>query len=597
MEPLASVAAVREELRRLGYLESGLDRFVLGGTPSLWRVCLRVGLAGGLLLGPLLTLAASNLGRGVPADPWDLAILTLYASLAFGAATGLAALLAGLVVRGASRRPSHAGLARSSRNVGRAMAIVGLTYLLLWWRSHARGAPFLLQAGGVVVGLLLSVLLARFGSLSAVAVLSAGGLGEFLPKASLARSRLLPLLVLAAAGIGGGLALAEIGSTEDRKAPDFAVVPTGLRLKVLGIDGLEGRMAEREEMPHLRALMARGARARLRGEPEAVPAIVWTSIATGRGPEAHGILATDARRLPGMRTPVSLGAGPFSAALASTLDLLRVSSAAPPSGLLRGAKTFWNVASEKGLRVGCVNWWATWPAEPLNGFIVTDRAFFKLERGGPPDREVFPSEAFGLLSKLVGGDGDRARRLDRFEAAAASALAKDPPLDLETVYLPGLDIFTMQTFGGATGDLATLDARLEGVRDYYRFVDTLVGEILGTPSANEVVLVVGDPGRYARRSKEAEGIFVVAGGPAVSGRELGWVSERDICPTVLHLLGLPTSQELDGHVLEEAFDPTFRKANPLRRVSTYGSHPRGRLAESAFDKDVVEELRSLGYVQ
>jgi len=52
--PLASVDAVREELRRLGYLESGFDRFVLGGAGSAspFRACLgvavRVGTAGGL---------------------------------------------------------------------------------------------------------------------------------------------------------------------------------------------------------------------------------------------------------------------------------------------------------------------------------------------------------------------------------------------------------------------------------------------------------------------------------------------------------------------------------------------------------------------
>ena len=33
--PLASVDEVREELRRLGYLDRGLDRFVLAGAVSL----------------------------------------------------------------------------------------------------------------------------------------------------------------------------------------------------------------------------------------------------------------------------------------------------------------------------------------------------------------------------------------------------------------------------------------------------------------------------------------------------------------------------------------------------------------------------------
>ena len=84
MEPVTSVGAVREELRRLGYLESGLDRFVLSGRPSLLGASLRVGLAGGVLLGPLLTLAALKVEGRVLQDAWDLGVLALYASLLTG---------------------------------------------------------------------------------------------------------------------------------------------------------------------------------------------------------------------------------------------------------------------------------------------------------------------------------------------------------------------------------------------------------------------------------------------------------------------------------------------------------------------------------
>jgi hypothetical protein len=595
MEPRASVGAVREELRRLGYLESGLDRFVLAGQPSLLRASLRVGIAGGLLLGPLMTLAALKVEGRVPHDLSDLLVLGLYASLSLGGATGLLAFLAGRAVRWASTRLSRPTLVLGTRYAGLALALPGLTYLLLWWRSHATGASLLVQGVGLLVGLLLSLLLARFGSLAAVAVLSAGGLGEFLPGASLERSRLLPLLLLAGAGIGGAFALAEIGGTREVKAPEFAVVPTGLRVLVVGIDGLEGRMAGRLEMPHLRALEAAGAVAHLQPEREAIPALVWTTIATGRSPEAHGILSTDARRLPGMKAAVSLGEGPFSSALASTLDLLRISRAAPPSSLLRGAKAFWNVASEKGLRVGVVNWWATWPAEAVNGFVVTDRAFLRIEKGGAPDREVFPEATFPTLARLGTGGDDPPHRLDRFAAAAAGALAGAEPPDLEAVYLPGLDIVTMQAMAGSGGDLASLDTRLRGVEDYYRFVDTLLGE-LASPAPDRIVLVVGDPGRYARRSEAAEGLVVLAGGPVRKGAALDRVQEKDIAPTVLHLLGLPVSRQLEGTVVAEALEPAFRASHPVREVASYGIRPRGRAAESAFDKDVVESLRSLGYV-
>ena len=89
---------------------------------------------------------------------------------------------------------------------------------------------------------------------------------------------------------------------------------------------------------------------------------------------------------------------------------------------------------------------------------------------------------------------------------------------------------------------------------------------------------------------------MLVGGPAQKA-DLGRVSSRDIAPTVLHLAGLPKSQELGGTVLEAAFDAGFRSAHPVRTVASYGRRPQARATESAFDRDMLEELRALGYIQ
>jgi hypothetical protein len=277
---------------------------------------------------------------------------------------------------------------------------------------------------------------------------------------------------------------------------------------------------------------------------------------------------------------------------------LRLTRQAPPSAPLRGAKTFWNVASEKGLRVGVVNWWATWPADPVNGFLVSDRAFLKLEKAGANESDVHPDAAFPKLRSLAAASAPtRPQRLDFFHAEALRALSGDAPADLEAVYLNGLDVFTMQALGATSANVADLDARLESVRGYYRFLDGELGRLAAGVGPNQVLVLVGDPGRFARRSdKNAAGLLLIAGGPALA-QELPAVSERDVAPTVLHLAGLPASRELAGSVIEQALDPSFRKAHPVRFVDGYGRRPRARPTESAFDKDVLEELRSLGYIQ
>jgi arylsulfatase A-like enzyme len=83
----------------------------------------------------------------------------------------------------------------------------------------------------------------------------------------------------------------------------------------------------------------------------------------------------------------------------------------------------------------------------------------------------------------------------------------------------------------------------------------------------------------------------------VAAVDLGNASERDVAPTVLHLLGLPTSRELDGHVLEASLSESFRRDHPVRTVDSYGRRPPSRPADSAFDQDVLEQLKSLGYIQ
>ena len=95
--PLASVEQVRAELKRLGYLESGLDRFVLGGagSPSAVKAsaaaALRVGVLGGVLVGVALTLAAAGLDRRLRSDPRDIVVLFFYLVVLSGAATAIAA--------------------------------------------------------------------------------------------------------------------------------------------------------------------------------------------------------------------------------------------------------------------------------------------------------------------------------------------------------------------------------------------------------------------------------------------------------------------------------------------------------------------------
>jgi hypothetical protein len=271
------------------------------------------------------------------------------------------------------------------------------------------------------------------------------------------------------------------------------------------------------------------------------------------------------------------------------------------------------------LRTVVINWWATWPApEPGTATILSDRATLRLEVGGVLDAEIAPAglyerlraewaalkqaaaaQARPMAQAAAGGEiTDTLRRsseLDALQLLLAGRVAGPDP-DLLAIYLPGLDIAQHTLFGEETAPLApsAVAARLDALRDYYRFLDRLLADVLA-PGANEIVFVITGPGRVAERGI---GMLAVRGGPArAQVRVTGQAA--DVMPTLAFALGLPHSRELSGKPLLELFSPEHRARFPVREVASYGrplaiSSPR---SGQPLDEEMIERLRSLGYVR
>jgi predicted AlkP superfamily phosphohydrolase/phosphomutase len=95
------------------------------------------------------------------------------------------------------------------------------------------------------------------------------------------------------------------------------------------------------------------------------------------------------------------------------------------------------------------------------------------------------------------------------------------------------------------------------------------------------------------------GIFL-AQGPAISaGATPRDAHMTDLAPTILHLLGVPVPEDMDGRVLAEILTETFQ--TPVQRTS--GTGPVAATAENkdgytAEDEEKVSErLKALGYVE
>jgi predicted AlkP superfamily phosphohydrolase/phosphomutase len=99
-----------------------------------------------------------------------------------------------------------------------------------------------------------------------------------------------------------------------------------------------------------------------------------------------------------------------------------------------------------------------------------------------------------------------------------------------------------------------------------------------------------------------DGIFV-AGGPGIR-RDVTVppLSILDVAPTVLHALGLPVPEDLEGRVPTEVFDPAWLEARPIRAAGpTQPREPLSPAAGEPLDEEgeaeLLQRLRALGYVE
>ena len=106
----ARVDDLRRQLRALGYLDAGVDRFVLGSArdarrPSTitWLSSVRIGLLAAALLGPAAAIGVAARLPGLITGPRDAVVVASYLDVFFGCAVAASAAVVGLVVAWMSR--------------------------------------------------------------------------------------------------------------------------------------------------------------------------------------------------------------------------------------------------------------------------------------------------------------------------------------------------------------------------------------------------------------------------------------------------------------------------------------------------------------
>jgi hypothetical protein len=659
------VDELRRQLRSLGYLDAGVDRFVLGPARETRRPLtiagltgVRIGAIAGLLLGPAAAIGVAAQVRGLITGPRDGFVVALYLAVLFAAAVSIVAFAANVIVAAIARGGDHGSRARTvALAAGIVVGAVLLVYLTLWWDASALSTAgpgrifgpgrwsllWTVCALGLAAG--ISVLVGHLVTVAALAVTVAHGGARGTRPGVPGTSRRVLSAAGALAFVGALLlfTLTARSAGTPAEPPRLAVVPSGLRITMFAIDGFDPGVAERlataGRIPALRSALgldtadpdpsrplvgrqgaggSATARAVVHMGDTRDPARTWTTVATGQPADVHAVRGLQTRRVLGVQGTIAGGEpSPLARAIAAVTDLLRLTEPSIASGEERQARTFWEVATQAGLRTATVNWWATWPARTDGGTLVTDRAALRLERGGALDAEIAPAETYGALHaawpavraraaalasalQTTGTTDDLLRRsaeLDALQRAIADRLSGDD-VDLVCTYLPGLDLVQHALLvapEGPTSSPSAVGLRLAALEAYYVFLDRLLADAL-TPHDDELVIVLTSPGRVEGKTP---GLLTLRG-VSVNGRARdARATAIDVLPTVLHALGLPMSRELPGRPLVELFAPDFARRHPVRAVDTYGSPARSTAPRSGqpLDQEMIDRLRSLGYVR
>ncbi len=387
----------------------------------------------------------------------------------------------------------------------------------------------------------------------------------------------------------------------------------------------------RGAMPALARLVQGGSSGSLATLEPCLSPILWTSIATGKAPWRHGVH--------GFMEPKPDHSG------------LR-----PVGSASRTCKALWNIASQSGRRVHCTGWFASHPAERINGVCVSDQFAAAPEHSLPrqwplaggsvqPESRCRALEEFRwhpaentaadlqpFLHDAAGIDQNdpvqqrRITFLSRTLAqctsvhAAATWLMEHEPWDLMMVYYEAIDqmghefmpFHPPQMAGISEQDFHHYHAVIEGV---YRFHDLMLARLMELAGGETTVVLLSDhgfhsgaqrPGMVANDLKTQAswhrpyGIVALHGPGIRAGEKIFGSSLTDIAPTVLQLLGLPAGDDMDGKVLAAAFGelvevpriPSWDSEGP-----PLSSFMPPAVKDEAANAATVKQFTALGYLE
>lgn len=369
--------------------------------------------------------------------------------------------------------------------------------------------------------------------------------------------------------------------------------PTQARVTLILLDGASldfvSPIAAEGRLPNFGRLLDGGAVMHLATIRPTQPAPVWAAVATGKLPYKNGIQS--AARYTVARSTQPLELLPDFCFAQALIYFGLVTREGHTAEAMR-ASPLWQLLDGFGMTSGLIGWPLTYPASPIQGYIVSDEFLqhgeTSLLTASDEDPLVFPP---GLLD--IARTARRAGSAD----AATEELARDLELSYRTrltaVRYSGLDAaghyFLRYAVPRAFGDVSDEERQRFGrvLEQHYASVDELLGKALKSLGPDDLLLVVsgfgmeplslgkrllervtGDPELSGSHEGAPDG-FLIAYGRHVAPGNLPRASVVDVAPTVLYYFGLPIGRDMDGAARTDIFLPTFTDLRPITFIPYY----------------------------
>lgn len=400
---------------------------------------------------------------------------------------------------------------------------------------------------------------------------------------------------------------------------------------MIGMDGAEWSVIEdmiaKGELPNFRHFREQGAWGRLIINGPTTSPVVWTTYVTGQFGRHHGILS-------------------------HVYPYQQGGNKRPVTSDLRRTPALWNIATHHGLKSMVAGYFVTHPAEEIDGVMISPFASTRVEGSVLPEDAIdFEAQLFSSLRSQVsrrtrnqqffGFDYDprwedkpdapfrassevvKARGLDNkifkdeFVRRASRLLSERESALYVTYYrLPDFMSHSLWRYHDNSDYDDEPDPELQAhfgktIRETYRYMDDILGEVLQRWEGKANIMVLSDhgfgsaTGRFQGNQTHLTGNhrplgIMMATGPDISAGEVRGMTIMEVAPTLAALSGLPVSDAWPGRVETTLLREDYFEDFPLETVRNFDYIGEAKRAASSDEEAAQRDLttlRGLGYIE